>query len=160
MVFSSDVETFTYLHKKSYARNSASAFDVKNGGIFKILEVLRWLDLIFWGWYLPTLSINYVGMSKDMEKSLPQLYYIKKKISYDLGFIAIGVAMATLWRHYVFHLSLCFSVPRVFWRNHLREYVPAIIASIMAKFEQILWEHFRNILKCSFKNNENSEIAC
>ena len=27
---------------------------------------LRWLDWIFWGWYLPTLSINYVGMSKDI----------------------------------------------------------------------------------------------
>ena len=38
---------------------------------------------------------NYVGMSKDMEKRLPQLYYIKMKISYDLGFLAIGVAMAT-----------------------------------------------------------------
>ena len=35
---------------------------------------LRWLDWIFWGWYLPTLSINYVCMSKDMEKRLPQLY--------------------------------------------------------------------------------------
>ena len=56
---------------------------------------LRWLDWIFWGWYLPTLGINYVCMSKDMEKRLPQLYYIKMKISYDLGFIAIGVAMAT-----------------------------------------------------------------
>ena len=56
---------------------------------------LRWLDWIFWGWYLPSLSINYVGMSKDMEKRLPQLYYIKMKISYDLGFIAIGVAMTT-----------------------------------------------------------------
>ena len=55
---------------------------------------LRWLDWIFWGWYLPSLSINYVGVSKDMEKRLPQLYYIKMKISYDLGFIAIGVAMA------------------------------------------------------------------
>ena len=44
---------------------------------------------------LPSLSINYVGMSKDMEKRLPQLHYIKMKISYDLGFIAIGVAMAT-----------------------------------------------------------------
>ena len=61
----------------------------------KSIIVLRWLDWIFWGWYLPTLSINYVGMSKDMEKRLPQLYYIKVKISYDLGFIAIGVAMAT-----------------------------------------------------------------
>ena len=56
---------------------------------------LRWLDWIFLGGYLPSLSINYVGMSKDMEKKLPQLYYIKMKISYDLGFIAIGVAMAT-----------------------------------------------------------------
>ena len=55
----------------------------------------RWLDWIFWAWYLPSLSINYVGKSKDMEKKLPQLYYIKMKISYDLGFIAIGVAMAT-----------------------------------------------------------------
>ena len=56
---------------------------------------LRWLDWIFWGLYLPSLSINYVAMSKDMGKRLQQLYYIKMKISYDLGFIAIGVAIAT-----------------------------------------------------------------
>ena len=56
---------------------------------------LRWLEWIFLGWYLASLSINYVGMNKDMEKKLPQLYYIKMKIFYDLGFIAIGVAMAT-----------------------------------------------------------------
>ena len=56
---------------------------------------LRWLDWIFWGGYLPSLSIDYVAMSKDREKRLTQLYYIKMKISYDLGFIAIGVAMAT-----------------------------------------------------------------
>ena len=56
---------------------------------------LRWLDWIFLGRYLPSLSLNYVGMSKDIEKRLPQLYYIKMKIFYDLGFIAIGVAMAT-----------------------------------------------------------------
>ena len=59
-----------------------------------------------------------------------------------------------------FFIYRCFSVPGVFWRNRLREYVPAIIASIMAKFEEILWERFRNILKCSFKNHKNSEIAC
>ena len=60
-----------------------------------VFMLLRWLDWIFLGGYLPSLSLNYVGMSKDMEKRLPQLYYIKMKISYDLGFIAIGVAMAT-----------------------------------------------------------------
>ena len=59
------------------------------------IVILRWLDWIFLGGYLPSLSINYVAMSKDMGKRLPQLYYIKMKISYDLGFIAIGVAMAT-----------------------------------------------------------------
>ena len=51
--------------------------------------------LDFLGGYLPSLSINYVAKSKDLEKRLPQLYYIKMKMSYDLGFIAIGVAMAT-----------------------------------------------------------------
>ena len=56
---------------------------------------LRWLDWIFCGGYLPSLGINYVAMSKDMEKKLPQLYYIKMKISYDPGFIAMGVSMAT-----------------------------------------------------------------
>ena len=61
----------------------------------KIGQKLRWLDWIFLRGYLLSLSINYVAMSKDMGKRLPQLYYIKTKISYDLGFIAIGVAMAT-----------------------------------------------------------------
>ena len=51
--------------------------------------------LDFLGGYLPRLSFNYVGMSKDMRKRLPQLYYIMMKISYDQGFIAIGVAIAT-----------------------------------------------------------------
>ena len=59
------------------------------------IKQLRWLDWILLGGYLPSLSINYVVMSKDMGKRLPQLYYIKMKISYDLGFNAIGVAIAT-----------------------------------------------------------------
>ena len=51
--------------------------------------------LDFFGGYLPSLSIKYVAMSKDMGKGFPQLFYIKMKISYDVGFITIGVAMAT-----------------------------------------------------------------
>ena len=35
-------------------------------------------------------------MNDDMGKRLPELYYIKIKLSYDLGFIAIGVAMANV----------------------------------------------------------------
>ena len=59
-----------------------------------------------------------------------------------------------------FLFILCFSVPGVFLRNRLREFVPAIIASIISKFKQILWERFRNNLKRSFKHNKNSEIEC
>ena len=32
---------------------------------------LRWLDWIFLVGYLPSLSINYVAINKDMEKKLP-----------------------------------------------------------------------------------------
>ena len=59
------------------------------------MSLLKVARLDFLGGYLPTLSINYFGMSKDMGKRLPQLYYIKRMIFYDLGFIAIGVTMAT-----------------------------------------------------------------
>ena len=58
-----------------------ASFLVNQNGDFDPVIALRWLDWIFWGWYLPSLSINYVGMSKDIEKMLPQLYYIKMKIS-------------------------------------------------------------------------------
>ena len=56
------------------------------------LKVAR---LDFLGGYLPSLNIDYVAIIKDIAKRLPQLYYMKMKISYDLGFIAIRVAMAT-----------------------------------------------------------------
>ena len=152
-----------FFYSSTYTVDSNVSFNqlyfILCGTGYSRLNYLRWLDWIFLGGYLSSLSINYVGMSKDMEKSYHNCI-IKMKISYELGFIAIGVAMATQWRHYVFHLSLCFSVPGVFGRNRLREYVPAIIASIMAKFKEILWERFRNILKCSFKNHQSSEIAC
>ena len=72
-------------------------FDLFWGAKFflRLNKGLRWLDWIFLGGYLPRLSFNHVDMSKDMGKRLPQLYYIMMKISYDLGFIAIGVAKAT-----------------------------------------------------------------
>ena len=54
------------------------------------------------------------------------------KISYDRGFNAIGVAVT------FFYLSLGLSVLGVFLTKILREYVSATIASIMAKFEQVL----------------------
>ena len=76
-----------------------------------IIKVAR-LDLFFWGragGYLPSLSINYISKSKDMEKRLQQLYYIKMKISYDLGFITTE----SLWQRYdaiTFFIYLCISL--------------------------------------------------
>ena len=64
------------------SKGIVTSLDGINGwSIQKLLGNLRWLDWIFLGGYLPSLSFNYVGMSKDMEKWLPQLYYIKMKIS-------------------------------------------------------------------------------
>ena len=56
---------------------------------------LRWLDTFFRGQYLPRLSINYVAISKDLEKLLPQLYQIKTKICYDQVCYDIEVVIAT-----------------------------------------------------------------
>ena len=67
---------------------------------------------VFWGragGYLPSLSINYINKSKDMEKRLQQLCYIKMKISYDLGFITTE----SLWQRYdaiTFFIYLCISL--------------------------------------------------
>ena len=37
-------------------------------------HALRWLDTVFQGQYLPSLSVNYVAINKDLEKLTPQLY--------------------------------------------------------------------------------------
>ena len=42
----------------------------KKGAIFS----LRWLDTVCQGQYLPSLSVNYDAINKDLEKLTPQLY--------------------------------------------------------------------------------------
>ena len=44
-----------------------------------------------------------------------------------------------------------------FFQKSLRELVPPLVASVVAKFEQILWERFGNILQQSLKGHKNSE---
>ena len=65
----------------------------------------RWLYRVFRGQYLRSLSINYVAINKELEKLLPQLYYITSKICYDQGYNDITVVIATKWRHYLFYLQ-------------------------------------------------------
>ena len=59
------------------------------------LLALRWRYTVFQGQYLPSLSINYVAINKDLEKLLPQLHQMKMKICYDQGCSDIGVVIAT-----------------------------------------------------------------
>ena len=106
---------------------------------------LRWLDWIFQGVYFPTLRVYYVGINKVIGKRLQQPYYIKIAICYDLYWLRSCHDNVTTSFHSHF-LHLCFSVPGAFFRNHLTELVPSL-DSIMAKFEQILWQCFGNILK-------------
>ena len=56
-----------------------------------------------------------------------------------------------------YYLPFYFSELKDFVRNPLKELVPPLDASVMAKFEQILWERFENILKQSFERHKNSE---
>ena len=60
-----------------------------------LIGLLRWLDIVFQGQYLPSLSVSNVAISKDLEKLTPQLYKIKMKICYDQGCNDIGVVIAT-----------------------------------------------------------------
>ena len=42
--------------------------------IFLNVFFLRWLDTVCQGQYLPSLSVNYDAINKDLEKLTPQLY--------------------------------------------------------------------------------------
>ena len=83
--------------------------------------LLRWLDWIFLGVYVPTLSVNHVGINKDIGKRLPQLHVL---LTSELP-----------WQHNdaitFFTCLWYFSVLGVF-------FVPPSVASVVAKFEQIL----------------------
>ena len=56
--------------------------------------------------YLPSFSMNYVAIYKDLEKLPPQLYQTDMKICCDQGYNGIRVVIATKWRHYLFYLQL------------------------------------------------------
>ena len=59
--------------------------------------LLRWLNGFFHSQYLPSLSINYVVINKDL------------KICYDQGCNEIVADIATKLRHCLFYLELYFS---------------------------------------------------
>ena len=66
------------LQKRIRRVNTKSCFDAPNpisdGSLLLTSRCLRWLDTVFQGQFLPSLSINYVAINKVLEKLPPQLY--------------------------------------------------------------------------------------
>ena len=69
---------FAVFNSRSVRNKIESIIDhvVENDiGLCTVTETwLRWLDTVFQGQYLPSLSVNYVAINKDLEKLTPQLY--------------------------------------------------------------------------------------
>ena len=71
--------------------------------------------LDFLGGYFPSLSINYVAMSKDMEKRFLQLYYIKMKIFF---MISVLLQSESPWQRndaITYFIYLCVSLYQEFF---------------------------------------------
>ena len=64
------------MFRVGHARCVLRTLEVTSGNDVKLhLKFhLRWLDIVFQGQYLPSLSVNYVAINKDLEKLIPQLY--------------------------------------------------------------------------------------
>ena len=145
---------FSYRQQLTVQYNSLKSPEMLSGELkcsLFVLQVLRRLDWIFLGGYLPSLSISYVGMSKDMEKKVTTTVLYKDENFLWYGFYCNRSRHGNVMTPLSFSFIVVFLCTRSFWRNRLRKYVSDIIAFIMAKFEEILWERFRNILKRSFR---------
>ena len=59
------------------------------------MNYLRWLDTVFQGQYLPSLSINYVAINKVLEKIATTVVLDKDEICYVQGGNDMGVVIAT-----------------------------------------------------------------
>ena len=85
------------------------------------------------------MSINYVAISKDLEKLPPQQsYYIKMKICYDQGCNDIGLVVQ---RNDAITYFTCSSISRhweMFFQNRSRELFPLIAASMFVKFKSVI----------------------
>ena len=122
-----------HLHRASLGRNSSHGYHY----VIK-KSLLRWLDTVFWGQYLPSLSINYVVINKYLEKWPPQLYQIK------MTFVIIRVAMTSelsQQRNDAITYFTCSSISRhweLFFQNRSRELFPPIAALMFVKFKRNL----------------------
>ena len=99
-------------------------------------------------------------MSKNMEKRLPQLYYIKTKFLMIWVLLHYwghhGNAMTALRFLFIFVFLFTWS----FFKGSLKGVCPCHNCLNYGKVWTNLWDGFGNILKWSFKSHKNIKIAC
>ena len=62
-------------HDLHWENKHNSRYVASQGGGKQVTKsILRWLDRIFQGQYLPSFSINYVAINEGLKKLSPQLY--------------------------------------------------------------------------------------
>ena len=75
--------------------------------------------------------------------------------------IHVLLTSALPWQHNdaitVFTYFCITRYKELFFRVRSRELVLPLVASVVAKFEQVLWERFGNILNQGFEGHKNSE---
>ena len=129
--------------EQSQQRNDATTYFTcsRISRHWKNIGQLRWLDGVFQGQYLLSLSINYVAINNNLEKLPTQLHQIKiKKI------IMIKVTMTleqSQQRNDATTYFTCSRISRhwdVFFQNCSREIFPRRAASIYQSVIKILWE--------------------
>ena len=108
------------------------------------MAFLRWLDIVFQGQYLPSLSVNYVAINKDLEKLTPQLYQIK-----IISYISIREIFCVQVRasHYSGLLSAsfmfsCTKIPSIF------AFVKCIVSCCCSRENETL-RQYRRIIRGS-----------
>ena len=121
------------------------------------LKVAR---LSFLGSIPPQFECYYVDINKDIEKKVTSAVLYKDETFLWFMFYWHKSCLGNIMTLLRFLLGLyLFLGTRIFFcfRERLRELLPPLIASILAKFEQILWERFGSIFKSSFKGHNTSE---
>ena len=91
--------------------------------------IWKWLDTVFQGQYLPSLSINCVRCHKKTFGKIATTVVLDK------------VVIATKWRYYPLYLQHYFSLG-----NRSQELFAPIVASMFVKLKRNLYERYRDIL--------------
>ena len=129
--------------------------------VYRVRIDLRWLDWVFERRYRLALRNLCTTTNDPTENRLPQLYQRKIKVSDEVSFMEIGVAKATLWRHFRFYIIPNYLSSRDNFGKRSLDLRPDVLVLRSTKFYKFLWKRFRVNFEWSFKvlkYNKNKTI--